>query len=951
MIRIKNDAPPKASRGAKLFRAGFYLVVLLLVLYFVASSSWFLKSVVLPRVGAALNSTLTVGDITLSPFSELTIDEIKLTPNGAETLFTAKKVHAKYSLLAIVRGNLLVEEATVDSPVITIVENAKGVSNLDALPAGDSSKPAPAKSGSAPRVNIKTVSVRNASFRHTKVDRDHQQVITELANVNLSASNLKNGEAAKLTLSAALALDKTTPASVSTANLQALLNADFTCALLEDLKPGSIQGLASFSVGRATGEFTDLGALIAKLDCDTTPTELKNFSLKFNKGTTALGEVRVSGPFDAARLEGRLKVEILAIDRRVLNLLGAASGIDFGTTAINGVTEIAISQGGRMISPVGRLDVARLQIIQAGKTSPTLDFACNYDLTFDRVGNSLLLKAINLTGTQNQLPLLKASLSSPMVLAFGDTVNAADATLDLSLADLNLADWRAFAPDLDLGGVVNLKAKLFSKDGGKQLSLELDNNLKNLRAKLGADPITVGDITFKGQLTQTGKVQSLQGALNLTDIKLAAAGGSPLQATLGLDATLTNQIAELRKCSLTLTPTARARNELTLTGRIDLSDAEAITGQLKLAAEALDVTGYYDLFAGKPAATGPAPTATNAPAATANTEPAPVKLPLANFTAEATIGHLYLHEIDAANFQTTVLLDGSHVLLKPFQLTLNSAPISATADLDLGMPGWKYDLAFTADGVPLEPIANTFSPTYRGQAKGALIAKAQLKGAGVTGSSLKTNLVGTVDFSFTNANIQLVGPKIKAVLTPIAIGLGAPDLLRSPLDYVTASMRAGDGKIEIPNFVAQSPAFRAESAGAIPIADVLNDSALNQPVEIALARELANSLGYANAPTNQPYSKLPNFVQLTGTLGTPNAKIDKTKLAGVAAVGIGNALLKNVGGETGQKAGAALNALGGLLGGKPASTNVAPATGGTNTVSTNQPAKPSLFDSLRGLTK
>src|SRR6185295_14639859 len=124
-----------------------------------------------------------------------------------------------------------------------------------------------------------------------------------------------------------------------------------------------------------------------------------------------------------------------------------------------------------------------------------------------------------------------------------------------------------------------------------------------------------------------------------------------------------------------------------------------------------------------------------------------------------------------------------HVLLKPAQLTLNGAPVTATADIDLSVPGYKYDVTFSANGVPVEPMANSFSPTYRGQAKGNLIASAQIKGAGVTGVNLKKTLDGTVSFSFTNANIQIVGPKMKAVLTPIALVLGAPELLSSPMDY------------------------------------------------------------------------------------------------------------------------------------------------------------------------
>ncbi len=954
-IRLKYKETPKAGLGVKLFRAGLVVLLLLLIAYFVASSSWFLKSVVLPRVGAALNSTVTVADIELHPFSDLTLEQLKLTPNGAETLLEAKRVHVGYSLLAILRGNLLVEDVTVDSPILTLVENARGLSNLPVLPGSSApAKPASAP-GAPPQLNLKSLALKNATIRHTRTALNGDRVVTELANVNVSVSNVKNGGDGKLTFSAALALDKSTAFPASAANLQSLLTGDFAFNLLDNLKPSSIKGLASFTVGRATGSFAELGALIARLDCDMTPTSIQKFALQFSKGSTALGEVRLSGPFDAEKTEGKLKLEVLAIDRQVLNLLGAARGIDFGTTTINNATDITLTQAGRMISLSGRLQVAKLQVIQGAQTSPTLDLNCGYDLTLDRIGKSVLLKALNFSGTQNQQVLVTTTLSSPLTIAFGDTINAADASLDYTLKGLNLADWRAFAPGLELAGVVGANGKLFSKDGGKRLSLEFEENIKGFSARLGSGPLAVDEISFRGALNHTAQDDALKGTIALNGIKLPDLAGNPLQLTLNLDTAVSNQVAQLNQCSLKLTPTPRARNELTLTGRVDLTDPKAISGNLKLAADALDVTGYYDLFAGQPAKTNVTLAPPVAPAATrSNTEPPPVKLPFHNFTVEANIYQFYLREVDASDFQTTLLLDGSHVLLDPFQLKLNNAPVQAQADLDLSLPGYRYDLTFKADGIPLGPLVNTFSPTYRDQAQGTLLAQASVKGAGVTGGNLRTNLTGTVDFSFTNANIQVVGPKLKTVLGAASVVLGSfgvPDLTSSPLDYVTARLSAGEGAIQIPAFIIQSPIFRADSTGAIPIADVLMDSPLNQPVGIALRRDAAAKLGIANIPTNEPYAKLPTFVHLVGTLGIPGAKTDKAQLSSLALSGIGAAVLKNAGGKTGQEVGGALNALGALLGNKPAATNQPPVTSGTNAASTNQSPESGLLDLFHRLKK
>ena len=176
---------------------------------------------------------------------------------------------------------------------------------------------------------------------------------------------------------------------------------------------------------------------------------------------------------------------------------------------------------------------------------------------------------------------------------------------------------------------------------------------------------------------------------------------------------------------------------------------------------------------------------------------------------------------------------------------------------------------------------------------------------------------------------QIVGPMLQTVIAGVALTLKTPELLRSPLDHVTYSLRAGDGKIEVADFVAQSPALQLGTRGQIPIADDLMNSPLNLPIEIALARNYADKIKLSDGQTNQ-YVKVPTFQHLAGTLGKYENKTDLKALGGLGVT----TLINNLDGETGQKVGNALNALGGLLRGKPAATNTAPATTGTNAAPT-----------------
>src|SRR6185436_4134720 len=73
------------------------LILLALVVYFVATSSFFFKGVILPRVGKAMNATITVSDAGISPFSQVMLRDLKVQTTGAEPLFTAPEVRARYS--------------------------------------------------------------------------------------------------------------------------------------------------------------------------------------------------------------------------------------------------------------------------------------------------------------------------------------------------------------------------------------------------------------------------------------------------------------------------------------------------------------------------------------------------------------------------------------------------------------------------------------------------------------------------------------------------------------------------------------------------------------------------------------------------------------------------------------------------------------------------------------
>jgi hypothetical protein len=445
---------------------------------------------------------------------------------------------------------------------------------------------------------------------------------------------------------------------------------------------------------------------------------------------------------------------------------------------------------------------------------------------------------------------------------------------------------------------------------------------------------------------------------------------TPLGAKCQLDAVLDKKVVDIHQCQLALTPTSRATNSIGLTGHLDMSDTNATQGNLKLASDSLDFTSYYDLFGGQkktaPAAPGQAsPHQGSAPTtAAADTGLQTNQLPLRNFTADAAIHRLYLHEVDISDFQLTTKIDGGRVVVNPFKLTLNGAPISANVDLDMGIPGYKYALSFNAQSVPLAPLVDSFQPDRKGQLGGTFTAQTKISGTGTADAAIQKTLAGQFDISSTNLNLSVVNIKSPVIKTIVNTVATIPDLLKnpetavgsllqgltgkssggltdelskSPINSIIVRGTAGAGKANLQQASIQSSAFRADATGTVTLASILTNSTINIPVSVSLSQPIARQINVVSAdtPTNAPYAKLPDFLTETGTVGNPKAQINKIALLSLAAKGIGGAI-PGVGGTAGNL----IQGVSGLLGGNKA--------GGTNSpnATTNGPG---LLQGLGGL--
>ena len=1231
-------APVKKRRGwlRLLFGAAVILLILIVAVYFIVTSSAFLKSAVLPRVSQAIGAEVTVSDASIHPFSEIELSNLKVQAKDQPPLITAPAIRIRYHLWDVLHGNLRADEIALVSPTVALVENPDGSSNLDpllkALQAKPSAaKPAPPAKPSKPskpaQIDLRNFTLINATILKIQNHAGGQRDLLELTNVNLTLTNLQNGQTARLQLEAALRIANHPPAAAG-GSLDAGIKGEFQFSLTPDLKPGTVTGNTHLDIASASGVFDDFSNFSAALDCDATPSEIRRLDLRFQKAAASLGELAVSGPLDLEKMEGQLQVKLQGIDRRLLNLAGAASGIDFDSTAINSTNEITLTKAGAVIAATGRFKADKFQVTRANQTTPPLDFSAEYSVTVDRTARTALLRGLTLAGTQEGRPLLAASLSQPMNLAWGSSSNnVGDSALELDVTNLNVADWRPFLGSAVSSGDVNLTMKLLSQQAGKQLGFDLNSQINNLAARVGSNQtfqasvnlqaqgqaadfnqfnlskyqlqiirqgqplltasgsgsysltnasadaqvelqtslpglcsafpmpdasfssgtvelngrvtrkqntqtvtgkLTLSDLTgrfgsnsfskfgsmmdmdvsrtlehiqiqklngtltqggnaaanfevsgsydpadasadahlalqaslaalcrafpqpnancssgtveLNGRVTQKQNTQTVTGKLTLSDLtgqfgnnsfskfgstmdvdvsrtpeqiqihkligaltQAGNAGGSfnltgsydpahqkaqlsaalsgfnqdgmrpflepllagkklvsvaingnasvqydpnqssvikadlqvtnlvvhdpagkipatPLSAGLQIDTTLQKQSADIHRFQISLTPTKLAQNQIQLQGQVNLAQPKAIQGDLKLTADSLDLTSYYDLFAGGAKAGTPSSApAQTAPVAAVSQEPPAKALPVQNFMVTANLARIYLHEVAITNFQTTVKLETNRVTIKPLQFSLNGAPVSAAGDVDLSVPGYKYNLTLNASQVPFAPLVNSFAPDRKGQLGGILTAHARVSGAGVINADWQKNLAGQFDIGATNLSLSVINAHSAILKSLIDVVTTIPQLVsnpetgiisifdrvtgrsgglvdelqKAPIEVIAVRGQAGAGRVNVQQATVQSASFSAEAPGEIMWAPVLTNSTINFPVTISVSQAIAQQINLtaANANTGATYVVLPQFLTMTGTLGDPRKEIKKSALVGLTLKSIGNSLL------------------------------------------------------------
>ena len=955
---MKSDQPEKPTEQAKpkkksgifrilaaLFVGGAILIVGGIL---ILTSSWFITGTVLPAAGSALNSSMEASRVAGLLSSSLEVEDFKLTPEDEDTLVSVEKLSVGYDLMKILGGQIVASDLTVEGVNLELVMKADGSLNIDPILEALSG-PAPEES-ETPSVDLKRLKVADSQLRIRVEGQGGSNAVYEVSGLNVEVDQVANAASATLSVSGNVLLLITESGQES--RLEAQLDEKTTVALNEALVPTSFETSLAFIVGTVTGAFSDFAEnrldLTGKLDGQ----RLDPLELSISKAGAGLGTIQVTGPLDLESGSAELEYRIDGINQNLLNQFKDLIGFSFGAPSVSAQGGITVASSGESLVFDLALDGKQIQLENESGKSPELSVALAVALAADMANSTFNLQSLNLSANQGGNPMITALTEGPLTLRLGgEKMGLSDAKLKVTVTDLNLADWQNLIGEGTIGKLNSQLSIQSQGNQGESVDLIGDVSLANLVAS-DPDDLMNGlglDVSMKANIKELSNidapqikfaVQSAKGALlngdaslsltkdGVVALKTQMIGKNPTateKTELAFGSELSGKMSaaqtEIQSLKLTLPGTTKVNeNVVAISGQLSPKAVEGLSGQVRVASKALDLTPIMDFVDSLPKAAADTTEVPETADPAPQTEPEPVALPVKQLNATLQFDQLFARDIAINNWVTEAVVHQSDISVEPISLTVNGADVKGHAKLDLSVPGYKYDVALGTSQLPAGPLISSLQPAMKGVYDGAIDFNFDVDGAGTTGTNLKKNLKGVASFDFKGANIELFDSWKKLFMTPIALVLRVPAMLESPIQGVSVNSNFADGNVDLAEFKVLSPHFQVLSKGTIPIADDIMASTLALPVDLTMKKDMATGANLVDdaAEAIDGFVSLPPFVKVEGSVGEPKVNIDK--------LAVGKLFIRNVAGlpesVVGQ-AGQALQGLGGLVGGDGDEKNAA----------------------------
>lgn len=492
------------------------LIVGIPVLYLLVTSSFFIKSAILPYASKKAGFDIRAKEVNLSLWSStLAVSGFEAGPEAKPFAKIAKIEAAWGGLGEIMSGNIKIGKLHVSDGNISIDEAVLKSLNAANTTAGKAPAAKTVKKKEAPKAvaPAKPAEVQKLKF-------DVKDVVIEKINANvalksftLDAKNLsvklpefKTGGDASVTISGDLALKAGNNVHVE----HCFLNNRIAFSLNEELKPAYVDYL--LKIDQFTGRIKDIkladrnitAALKSKFDNSLNSSTIEEFYIKEFSGGKVVSSAALSGHVSLVPMKCALALDVSKVSPELIYTF--APNLDVGNPAPTLKSKIFFEGGKAKCS--GALLVKSLK---AGKGNvPKIDVKADFDANADVERKTAGITMLAVDVSEGARKLVGVNLSKPAQISWADKkvkIEGDSPEIKAQVAALDISTVSAFLPPDSLpvtegrinvlvdgkvakngqdvsvrarASAANLKLKDYGKpDSRYHVELESDFNLKN----------------------------------------------------------------------------------------------------------------------------------------------------------------------------------------------------------------------------------------------------------------------------------------------------------------------------------------------------------------------------------------------------------------------------------------------------------------------------------------
>ncbi|MBN2452497.1 MAG: hypothetical protein JXR77_19080 [Lentisphaeria bacterium] len=272
---------------------------------------------------------------------------------------------------------------------------------------------------------------------------------------------------------------------------------------------------------------------------------------------------------------------------------------------------------------------------------------------------------------------------------------------------------------------------------------------------------------------------------------------------------------------------------------------------------------------------------------TETSEPGPIDLGATEVTGTVDLRNV-IYAALKGNVACTLKLRDSVLTMDPLSGTLNGAPVSGKAVVNLAVKGFDYQVEAAVGQTDAGPLIGAFSPKLNGTV-GAMLSgmNADFRGQGITMPSLRRNLNGSLSAGASNVSVAGIPGQAQ-----LAQRLSVPELATIALETADLKARIENGRVLIDGLNSRAPQHRLGAVGSIGL-----DGSLGLDITLGVAGALRERLAghaafqdvFRHFRDEGEFKVTPVPIPLTGSLRKP--RLDLTKFLGaVGTASLGDVL-------------------------------------------------------------